>query len=140
MHLIYYYVVITFLSIQFFTSYNIFTTFLSIIYESWARHFFSHFVTGCEAHDGDDDSKGDVLGSGGTLKPWGWRPMGGPEHHFCPDFAPEPTGMPEPNFSFFFFEGAFSSGLLPGLDWTFLSFGFGFFQGDFSILNCTCIQ
>ena len=59
--------------------------------------------------------------------------MGGLEHHFCPDFAPEPTGMLEPNFSFFFFEGAFSSGLLPGLDWTFLSFGFGFFQGDFSI-------
>ena len=55
------------------------------------------------------------MGSGDTLKPWGWRPMGGLEHHFCPDFAPEPTGMPEPNFSFFFLGGAFSSGLLNGL-------------------------
>jgi hypothetical protein len=43
--------------------------------------FLSHFVTDCEAHDGDGDSKGDVLGSGGTLKPLGWRPMERLEHH-----------------------------------------------------------
>ena len=78
--------------------------------------FLSHFVTDCEAHDGDGDSKGDVLGSGGTLKPLGWRPMERLEHHFCPDIAPKPTGMLDTLLSFLScFGGAFSSGLLPGL-------------------------
>ena len=45
--------------------------------------------------DYDDEGKGDVMGSGDTLKPWGWRPMGRLEHHFCPEIAPKPTGMPD---------------------------------------------
>ena len=72
--------------------------------------FLSHFVTDCEAHDGDGDSKG------GTLKPLGWRPMERLEHHFCPDIAPKPTGMLDALLSFLSsFGAAFSSGLLPGL-------------------------
>ena len=53
-------------------------------------------INGGDVYDGgdyDDEGKGGVMGSGDTLKPWGWRPMGGLEHHFCPGIAPKPTGM-----------------------------------------------
>ena len=67
---------------------------------------------GDDVYDGgdyDDEGKGDVMGSGDTLKPWGWRPMGRLEHHFCPGIAPKPTGMPDFISFLSFFDGAFSS-------------------------------